>query len=160
MGATASTGGAAAATSYCISLAGAQENLFEECNIGVDTVARTAANANVICTGGAARNMFKGCTFLMYATNSTPYFVDVSATASIDRLLLFQRCFFNNAVNSGTGTAIAVAVNPSASAGGQVVFDMCTSAGVTAWAAASTANVLNTGGTAAASGAGGLATHT
>ena len=160
MGATASTGGAASTTSYCISLSGAQENLFEECNIGVDSIARTVANASVICSGGAARNIFKKSTFLAYATASTPYFVDVSATASIDRLLLFQDCFFNNAVNSGTGTAMAVAVNPSASAGGQVVFDGCTAAGLTAWAAGSTANVLVTSSAPATSGAGGLATHT
>lgn len=135
--------GAARAGSYIMSLTGS-ENLFEECALGVDTVARSAANANIICSGGAARNTFLKCYFPILASAATPIVVDTSAVASIDRFLLLKECFINNAVNS-TGTAMTAATAYSASQGGTVVYDNCTLVGITDYANPNTATVKVSG---------------
>ena len=160
MGATASTGGAAAATSYCIQFgAGGSENLFEDCTIGLDTVQRTAANASVLFAAGAGatRNVFRNCIFPMDGLNAdTPYFVDASGASSVDRDNIFQGCYFYNTINSG-GTALSDGINPPVG-GGTLVFDRCTSVGMTAWSGSS-AFLYTINPTAAASGAGGIGTH-
>ena len=161
MGATASSGGAAAATSYCINfLAGGDENFFEDCVIGLDTIARTAANASVKFTAGAgvARNVFQNCVFPAYATGSGSgaFFIDASGASSVDRFNTCRRCLFTSSVGSG-GSAISAAVNPPVG-GGLIVLDECTSVGVTAWSGASS-YVYATAPTATASAGGGLGTH-
>ena len=160
MGATASSGGAAAATSYCIKFdTGGSENLFEDCVIGLDTVQRTAANASVLFAAGAGatRNVFRNCIFPMDGLNAnTPYFIDASGAASVDRDNIWQNCYFYNAINSGA-TALSVGINPP-TGNGTLVLDKCTSVGLTAWSGASS-YVYATSPTATASAGGGLGTH-
>ena len=159
MGATASSGGAAAATSYCINFgSGGEENTFEDCTIGLDTISRTAANASVKFTAGAgaARNVFRRCIFPLYTTSSTPYYVDASGVGSTDRQNIFQDSYFYNAINSGS-SVLAAAVNPPVG-GGTLVFDNCRSVGVTAWSGAS-AYVYVTTPTGPTSGVGGIGSH-
>lgn len=142
MGATASTGGAAATTSYSLSFgAGGDENFFQDCVVGLDTVQRTAANASVIFQAGAgvARNLFQNCIFPMDGLNAnTPYFIDASGVGCLDRDTIFRNCYFYNTVNS-TGTQLSVgSLAPVAgSPAGTLVFDNCTGVGFTKWTATS-----------------------
>jgi hypothetical protein len=126
--------GAARAGSYVILLNGAQENTFSRCTIGVDTIARTAANASVKCTTAATRNIFEDCLFPVYATAATPLVFDMSATGSIDRYLLIRNSII---INSGSSTLTAV-IASTASPGGVAVFDNNTVVGAANYAASAT----------------------
>ena len=125
-------------------LDGAQENLFEQCYIGLDTAARSAANANVRFTKNgstaAARNIFRNCVFPAFADASTPYFVDAPDSGGIDRWQLFENCLFINAIGS-TASALAGSINCHATAGGLIILRGCTTIGGGEWAAASNANI-------------------
>ncbi len=141
MGGTGSSGGSASATSYCLGMGtGASENFFQDCVIGLDTIQRTAANASVKFYGtGATRNVWQNCIFPMDGLNAdTPYFIDAGTAGCVDRDTIFRNCYFYNAVNSG-GTALTVgSLAPVAgSPAGSLIFDNCTTAGVTKYTATS-----------------------
>lgn len=91
-----------AAGAYSLELAGGDENLFEDCVIGLDTIARgTAANSEVLFSAGSnARNIFRRCVFVTYAEAATHTFVKRVAGGS-DRFTLFEDCIF---INTGTST--------------------------------------------------------
>lgn len=130
------------AGSEVLLLDGGSENTFDTCYIGLDTAARSAANANVRCDNAATRNFFRNCMFPMFADAATPLFVDIPGAGDIDRFIWFQNCLFYNAVGS-TGTSLTAAMNVHASAGGLVILDYCTLIGVTngEWAAATNSNI-------------------
>jgi len=69
-----------------------QENLFEDCVIGVDTADRSAANCAVRFASGSARNVFRRCLFVMSADNAGAFFINVAS--GTDRWELFQDCLF------------------------------------------------------------------
>jgi len=98
------------------------ENQFDDCAIGIDTVARTVANASVELSGGAARNVFRNCLFPLYATGAGAFVLLTAAAAAIDRFTLFDRCTFLNSIKSGSGTSITGACSMAASAGGLLMF--------------------------------------
>ncbi len=138
--------GAARAGSYVLALTDGDENTFERCTIGLDTVARTAANASVIMRTQCQRNIFLDCLFPMYATASTPIFVDTNATTSMDRFNMLKGCTFQNSIVSGTGTAVASVVAAAADQGGSVILDNCSAFGASEWSNLSnSATVLVTG---------------
>ena len=103
-------------------LLSAGENYFNHCNIGLDTVQRTAANASVEITSNAARNYFEDCTFLFNSSDGLQYGLLVAAAAGMDRWVLLKGCNAINAVNSGS-TAIAAFAHLVASCGGLLIFD-------------------------------------
>lgn len=119
---------------------GGSENTFDGCYIGLDTAARSAANANVKLDAAATRNVFRDCIFPMFADASTPLFVDIPDVAGIDRWVLFQRCFFINVIGS-TATSLAGCINVNASAGGLVLLNGCSQVSGGEWAAATNANI-------------------
>ena len=84
------------------------ENQFLNCNIGVDTIARTVANANIEFTGGSPRNVFTGCTMSMFATNAGVLGVITAGAA---------------AIGSGTGAGAGSGGAGAAGAGGGVGSD-------------------------------------
>lgn len=133
--------GAARAGSYVLYLNDGDENTFDGCTIGLDTIARTAANASVKFAGQAQRNVFKNCLFPAYATATTPVIVDANAVGSIDRFNLFKNC---TVINSGT-SALAACVAFNASQGGFIFMDNCSALGVSDWTASDTATVKITG---------------
>ena len=149
--------GAADAAAASLWLAGGAENLFEGCSIGLDTIARSAANAEIRCTAAATRNSFRDCRILSYCSAATHLFVDCSTSGSIDRYLEFIRCrFINYPTGIASGLTMTQGVNLHASAGGMLIGDMCTMFGATDVAAADNGNVLWTN-PAAAAGTAGLA---
>lgn len=133
--------GAARAGSYCVYLNDGDENTFDGCTFGLDTINRSAANASVKFAGQSQRNVFQNCLFPMYATATSPWFIDCNSVGSIDRFQLFKGCTF---INTGTSTLAGV-VSFNASQGGKVVFDNCTVTGATVWTASATPTVIVSG---------------
>ena len=110
---------AASSTSRSVLLS-AGENYFGHCNIGLDTIARTNANASVEISSNAARNIFEHCLFVVDSTDGLQYFGLVNGAAAMDRFVLFKDCNF---IAFNGGTAIAAAFHLVASSGGMVAFD-------------------------------------
>lgn len=115
-----------------LTIAGAGENLFVGCTIGLDTISRGVANASLELLSATPRNVMRKCIFQMLASASTPVHITVGA-GGMDRYLLLDDPVMINAVDS-TGTAIAAAITANASAGGTVALQNAFSVGATALA--------------------------
>jgi hypothetical protein len=74
----------------------AEENLFENCIIGRDSIVDATGWAALLFDGAARRNTFRNCIFMVYAGATTVYFVEVVDNTGIDRWNLFQDCLFIN----------------------------------------------------------------
>lgn len=109
---------------------GGQENAFYHCNLGIDTVQRTTANASIEMQGGSTRNTFEDCTFPIDSSDGDQFILYVAAAAGIDRYNLFKRCVFLNAIQSGS-TAVAAVVSLPATVGGMIVMYDCMAVGFT-----------------------------
>lgn len=145
--------GAARAGSYVILLDAAEENLFEHCSIGLETIARSAANASVKIRTGAHRNNFRNCDFPMYATATSPIFIDADASNSLNGgSMQVKNCVFR-ALQNVTSAAVPAAVSTVASdSNGTIFFSGCTAL-ATAWAATTElVQVDETNGVAATNG--------
>jgi len=121
-----------------LSLSAAEENLFENCAIGIDTVARSAANASVELASASTRNIFRGCIFPAWCDNAGVLFVKAASAADIDRYAIFQNCIFHNAAYSSS-TTMTVGFSLHAAVGGTVILDGCSALGVTDWSSDYTA---------------------
>ena len=115
---------AVSSTSRNILLVGtAGENFFSHCNVGLDTVVRTSANASVEVKTGTPRNIFEDCTFLFFSSDGLQYALLGTGNTCLDRWILFKRCNFI-ATNAGGGDAIAALFHfTTASAGGLLCCD-------------------------------------
>ena len=106
------------------------ENTFVRCTVGLDTIARGAANASLEFASGTPRNRFIECMFPFQASAGTPLGILTSAAAAMDRWQSFERCVFINNVES-TSTTMTALVTLAASSGGLVLLKDCTTVGVT-----------------------------
>lgn len=114
-----------------LKITGGGEHVFRNCTIGIDTVARTVANASVEFASGTARNVFEDCLFPVYAsTLQTQLVIKTAAAAAMDRFQLFNRCSFLAAVGSA-GLAVTALATLAASSGGVIVLKDCTTVGFT-----------------------------
>ena len=144
------TTSAASATSRSLVITN-DENFFQHCVIGLDTISRGALNASVeLAAGsaGAARNVFEDCTFpALISTAAAGLAVLVAAASAIDRATIFKRCLFYNASTFSGGTAGTGAMKLVASAGGILLLQDCSEYGYTDWGydAASKAEIFVTG---------------
>jgi len=110
------------------------ENLFEDCVIGLDTIGRgSAANSEILFTGQATRNVFRRCIVPTFADANTHQFI-IAGASSLDRYALFEDCLFVNPVDS-TATSMTEAIDASASAGGSIILRNCTLVGAADWEA-------------------------
>jgi hypothetical protein len=117
-----------------------EENMFERCYFGSNTVTRTAANCNVLFDSAATRIHFKDCFFTYYADADAPLFVSAAGAGDIDREILFENCTFYNPVGAGS-TSQTAAMSVHASAGGDIILKDCTVIGAADWEAADASNV-------------------
>ncbi len=127
------TTGAASAASRSLKIggAGAGENLFQDCTIGLDTVTRSAANATVEFAGATPRNVFRRCYFPFMTSSATVLGILGTGDECVDRFNVFDDCMFFNAIKS-TSTAMTVLGSfTTASPGGAVLFKRCSSVGAT-----------------------------
>lgn len=121
---------AAQAGSRSLKISTAGESLFENCQIGLDTVTRSTSNASLEFSGGTPRNTFRNCVFPALSSSASALFVVATGAASMDRFQWFQDCVFVNAVNS-TATTMTDVFSIAASSGGMIILQRCTSIGCT-----------------------------
>lgn len=145
------------ADNYSLKVTGS-ENLFENCTIGLDTIARgTAANYEMTFASGATRNLFKNCIITTYAEAATHLFLKIAASG-IDRWNMFQNCIFINMPTgdaAGTTMTEAFDVTGGGSPDGIIILDQCTLYGATDWEAAAVSGkvmIRTDAGTAATAG--------
>lgn len=89
-----------------LKLDGAEENYFDRCTIGVDTIDAATGMMGLLMDGEAHRNLFRECVFRMRAGNSGAGFVEVVDATGIDRDNTFDNCLF---INNATATDMASA---------------------------------------------------
>ena len=123
-----------------------EENMFERCYFGANTVTRSTTNANVEFGSAAARIHFKDCFFTVYSDNAGVLFVKADGAGDIDREILFENCTFYNPIGAGS-TAMTGAMDVHASAGGDIVLRDCMVIGATDIEAADAANIYHLGST-------------
>ena len=110
----------------------ADENFFGHCNVGLDTVSRTGANASVEFKSGCARNIFENCTFPFWSGDGNTLGVLGTGNACVDRFQLFRNCVFVNSIKSGSGTAMTVLGSFTTNApGGLLAYHHCLLIGIT-----------------------------
>lgn len=132
---------AASAGSRVLKLGGSGasgENIFDNCTIGLDTVARSAANASVEFAGSSKRNIFRNCRFPVIASASTPIVLKSSGTNPLETFQLFDNCAFINQQSGGSGTTLAAVATLAASGNGQVILRYCSRFNITDWGTDST----------------------
>ncbi|KKL08256.1 hypothetical protein LCGC14_2577660 [marine sediment metagenome] len=146
------TAGAARAGSYDLYLNGGGENVFRNCSIGVETIQRSAANANVRIRNRAQRNQFEDCDFVVSASSNAVLNIDADSNDALGgSTMVFKRCFMRNLLGIPSGVAQTVSITFDAANNGTIyVLDSWTQAA--AWAAASARVQLANGGAAAAGG--------
>jgi hypothetical protein len=108
------------ASMYSLQISGGQENFFNHCTIGLDTVVRSAANAEIVFASAAARNIFEDCTVLSMCDDATHLFVSAASAGAIDRFVIFKNTLFHNAVAS-TSTTMTVGMDLHVSMGGTII---------------------------------------
>lgn len=121
----------AGSRSLVIGSAGAGENLFEDCTIGLDTVTRTQANASVEFTGATPRNTFRRCQFPLMTSAAGVLGILGTGAGCVDRSNIFEDCTFDNAIKSTSTQMTVLGSFTSASPGGLVIFKNCAMVGVT-----------------------------
>lgn len=109
---------------------GTGENSFTDCQIGLDTVTRNAANASLAFLAATPRNSFLRCIFPCLTTNAGALWITVGS-GGMDRFALFTDCAFINAVESGS-TVLTAGIIANASAGGAIILQNPVSLGATA----------------------------
>ncbi len=92
-----------AAAAASLLLNGAEENLFRNCTIGLDTAGRgTALNWELAFDGLATRNRFEDCKFTSLTETATHVFVKEIDTSGTDRVTIYKNCeFINFSSNDG-----------------------------------------------------------
>src|SRR3990167_709518 len=92
----------------CLYLNDGDENYFDECYFGLDTVMRSAANATVEMAGGVQRTFFNKCTFQMASDATTPTHVLSTGASGLDRWQRFHDCLFTNFTTNDSAETAAV----------------------------------------------------
>lgn len=93
------------------------ENLFEDCVIGVDTIVRSAASAQLGLIGTQVpRNYFRNCIFNSWASAAGALMIKAGVSA-IDRFIYFEDCKFFN-----FGTALTSLMSIGATQNGTLLF--------------------------------------
>lgn len=96
---------AARAGSYSLKVTG-QECLFDNCAIGLDTITRAAANAELWISTGADRLTFRSCRIYSQSDTQTKLMVLIDG---LDRWCEFENCIFHNfSVNWATTLSNAI----------------------------------------------------
>jgi len=95
------------------------ENMFKHCYIGLDTVIRATAAAEVTI-GDVARTIFENCFFNTYTSLSTFKMITYSAP---DRFVLLDHCKINAVQNITSAVAPTGALAAATSVNGSIILD-------------------------------------
>ncbi len=141
----------AGAYSLYVGGADSEENLFEQCVIGLDTIDRGGnANSEILLDHGCDRTVFRDCIILSrikHATNHPQVKIGSAAVLSDPSFVLFERCLFINTWTGYGGTQTYIQAGGSnITNGGQIIYKDCIATGIgTGFSAAGgRAYVLNT----------------
>jgi len=107
------------------------ENTFIGCNVGLDTVTRTVANASLEFAGGTPRNTFIDCNFPFQTSAAGVLGILVTGASAIDRWQVFRNCTFINNIKSTSTTMTVLTSMTSASPGGLILMKSPTMIGIT-----------------------------
>lgn len=118
------------------------ENHFKDCYIGLDTVVRGTAQAEVEIADSTARTVFENCFFSTYTSADGFLMVKYSAP---DRFVLFKNCIFNAVQNITSATAPAAVLSAATSVNGQIILHASSAYGFDNITAADDAKVLISG---------------
>ena len=148
----------AVTSAYSLKIDGGQENTFDACVIGTDSVLKAAANGEIAFDGDAWRNRFYDCEVVSYSeTAGKGAIISADATA-FDGWQVFSRCRFMNFYTNGI-TGLTSAFIGTAPNSGYLLMDSCSLAGWSAWdSVGGNDTVYVSNSDATASGAGGIAT--
>lgn len=124
---------AARAGSYSLKITGA-ENTFERCTVGLASMLRAAANAELWLTGECNRNKFVDCEIVSWSVTAGKFLVKLDASA-VPYTLVFRECIFNNlnSNNGASGTVLTDAISDAATPFHQIILHNCTGVGFTGW---------------------------
>lgn len=115
-------------------ITGSDEVIVSNSTIGLDTVARSAANASLELTGTCARCQFINCDFPMWNDNAGVLAVKADTGNCYERFLKFDHCMFLSPTVVGSSTTNTVMMDLSATGNGTVILDGCGQLGATDWA--------------------------
>jgi hypothetical protein len=112
---------AARAGSYSLKLTG-DECTFKRCTIGMATILRAAANAELWMTGECNREKFIDCEFVSWSNTAGKFLIKLDSSA-VPYTLQFENCLFNNfkSNNGAAGTSIDNAINDAATPYHQII---------------------------------------
>lgn len=112
---------AARAGSYSLKVTG-DECTFKRCTIGLATIVRAAANAELWMTGECNREKFIDCEFVSWSNTAGKFLVKLDSSA-VPYTTQFENCLFNNfcSNNGATGTALSNAISDAATPYHQII---------------------------------------
>ena len=114
-----------------LKLDGAEENLFKNCTIGVDTIAAATGMAGILFDGEAHRNVFEDCMLTLWAGHAGAIFAEVVDATGVDRYNIFKNCLFLN--TSATAMTQAFAIPAGMGAPRRIYLVNCALHGATDW---------------------------
>lgn len=91
-----------------LSLAAAEENLFVNCTIGVDTIAAATGMMGILLDTEAHRNVFRNCHVSMYAGNGGAGWLEVVDSTGLDRYTIFDNCIFTNTASTAMTSGFVI----------------------------------------------------
>lgn len=148
----------AVATAYDLEINAGEENTFERCVFGTDSVLWAAASGAIRFDGGAWRTRFYNCEVVKNSATAGQGAINVIDATAMSGVHLFKNCTFTlwNENGLNLSTALVIGTKPTS---GQILFDGSSELGWSAWGAAGMSGciyIVNSDATA--SGAGGIAT--
>jgi hypothetical protein len=112
---------AARTGSYSLKLTG-DECAFKRCTIGLATILRAAANAELWMAGECNREKFIDCEFVSWSNTAGKFLIKLDATA-VPYTTQFENCLFNNfkSNNGAAGTSLTDAISDGATPFHQII---------------------------------------
>lgn len=144
---------ASGATAYSLFLNGAEENRFDRCIVGLDTVVKSAG-AILRLDGSSARNEFYDTHFKSWSETAADEQVQFVDALALDRYLLFKRCRFSNFSANHAVTLAEVFVIPAVTQTYDILLEDCALYGIDEWATGDRGTIFVTGAIPAAGTAG------
>ena len=117
----------------CATITGGEENTFERCVFGTDTIAQGANNC-LHFTADSRANTFLDCIFLTCSSSGTTEHVQIDADSLLGTTLFKNCAFLNSPTAAGAVNSMTLAIGPSratTATDGTILLDNCTSCGVT-----------------------------
>jgi hypothetical protein len=139
----------------------ASENTFEDCTIGVDTIASATGMVGLLFSGQtgdihATRNLFRNCRFRMKAGAAGAAFVETSTIYALDRDTLMENCQFINLAAQAMTSAFVIKAGSDPNDKRFLLDEKCRMIGAGEWDSGDSGLVYLAAGTLTAGGNSGI----